>query len=245
MPESVADITRGVAGRNASHQFDQLGNVTFANVRAKSLHRIVQENGGSKCKNKAAAINSLARCFKIVACSSSPAAVCNECRQFSELSVMCQLEENDFLEGASSLYGTFHSTRDLFVRPYGCWLMSPITVQAHGAFPKLLHSSVREYEYTRRLRYLESLLRAPADSPPRRHLLRHRNWWDSDAHGNMLDELYTAERDQQWPAEAEDMSPPQLLNRLREMTVLRQVLTSQKHFTYVSLHTNTCSPTCM
>jgi len=187
MPESVADITRGVD--HHSHQFDQLGNVTFANVRAKSLHRIVQENGGSKCKSKAAAINSLARCFKIVACSSSPAAVCNECRQFSKLSVMCQLEEKDFLEGASRSR-TFHSTQDFFVRPYGCWLVSPITIQAHGAFPKLLHSSVHEDEYTSRLRYLESLLRAPADSPPRRHLLRHRDWWNSDDHANMLDELY-------------------------------------------------------
>jgi hypothetical protein len=194
----------------------------FANVRAKSLHRIVQENGGSKCKNKAAAINSLARCFKIVACSSSPAAVCNECRQFSELSVMYQLESNDFLKGASPFREII---RDFFVKSYGCWLVSPITIQAHGAFPKLLHSLVHVNEYKIHLRYLESLLRAPADSPSRRHLLRHRDWWNSDDHANMLDELYMEldriEHVRPWPAGAEEMRPLQLLNRLREMAVLR------------------------
>ena len=121
---------------------------------------------------------------------------------------------------------------------YMYWLVSPFTVQAHGVFPKLLHSSVHKHDYRNRLLNLNRLLRAPADSPPRRHLLRHRDWWDSDEKANMLDEL--TENNFYWPAETEDMKPPQLLNMLREMTMLRQVLlTSLKHFTYVSLHTNT------
>jgi hypothetical protein len=66
---------------------------SFVMIRAKSLLRIVNRNGGSKCKTKADAIKSLWHCFKTVACSRT--AICYRCRQLSVLSVMCRLEEKD------------------------------------------------------------------------------------------------------------------------------------------------------
>jgi hypothetical protein len=107
---------------------------------------------------------------------------------------------------------------------------------------------VADSHYYDRLQHLGQLLQAPADSLPRRHLLRHRDWWDSGDHANMLDELTMAlealeqnpgERNLWWPADTEEMQPRQLLNRLREMTDLRQVA-AHPHATLIVTN-NTCT----
>jgi hypothetical protein len=138
----------------------------------------------------------------------------------------------------------------------------PFIIQVHVAFPHTLQASISNAAYHDRPRSLGALLRASEDCPPRQHLFRHRVWWDNDNHANALDELvrslqiwkdledYEGQRNLDefqlfWPVGGEAMHPVQLLNALREMTEIRQVVSffSRTHHNHCITNSRFSCPT--
>jgi hypothetical protein len=218
--------------------FSIINNNPIEHIKGKVLIRVVQQIGGGECRSKIEAIAKLMRCFKVSACRNQET-ICKDCQHLSALSVVCQVKEEDLME---ELAGTDPLLLRRMVGDPGGWLVSPSSVQAHGAFPEALCASLDYDVYCDRLGLLQRLLRAPNESPPRRHLLRYRTFWNNDKHAESLDELvialrgvqlYPAKRDRYWPVDGEEMQPPQLLNVLRGLRTLRDVRFSDTCIQYL------------
>jgi hypothetical protein len=80
-------------------------------------------------------------------------------------------------------------------------------------------------------------------SPPFKHFVRYAAWWVDPANANVLDELdrtrarfeFAEPRRwaQAWPEGGESMQPPTLLNRMRELNLLRQLGPDVGHYSHL------------
>jgi len=81
------------------------------------------------------------------------------------------------------------------------------------------------------------------ESPPFKHFVRYAAWWVDPANAHVLDELDRARARwefaeprrwaQAWPEGGESMQPPTLLNRMRELNLLRQLGPDVGHYSHL------------